>query len=140
MAAYQLAEVESEKGMERRVGAVGQIGAGQMGHVLIVALLAVRVDIVTAPVAAQIAVECRADVIKLVEERDQFLVEALIQKARQTERHQVEHLMAIDKVALHLESDAAALAGQAAVAKPQWSNPRLQAMRVTVPCLRDRDQ
>ena len=67
----------------------------------------------------QVPLEMRADVIELVKERDELVVEILVEKARQTERNQVEHFLAVDDEVLHLVGDAAAATHQVAAAKPK---------------------
>jgi len=64
--------------------------------------------------------------VQLVENRDELLVERLIEEARQTERHEIEHLPPIDEAALHLIVAPAALGNQSAVAEAQRSHAGLQ--------------
>ena len=79
--------------------------------------------------AAQVALEVRTDVVQLVEQRDELVVEILIEKARQVERHEVEHLASVDEVALDLiQTAAAAPSRQLAVTKTQRRDARLQAV------------
>ena len=87
--------------------------------------------------AAQVAVEVGADVKQLVKQRDELVVEVLVEEARQAEGHQVEHVALTDDEALHLVGDAAPLAGEAALAEAQRRDPRLQAVLPAAPRLRD---
>ena len=119
--------------MQRRVGPLGEIVARQVGHVGVVAALAARVDRAPALVAAEVAVERRADVIKLVKESDELVVEILVEETRQAKRHHVEHLLFADKVALHLIGGAAPSSPrQVAVAEAQGRHACLQAVRPIV--------
>src|SRR5262249_51653393 len=88
--------------------------------------LAVRVQGIPSLVPAQVPLEFRADVIELVEERDELVIEWLIKEARQAEGHQVKHLAVIDNVALHLVGDALAAADQLPIAEAQRSDTGLQ--------------
>src|SRR5262249_3679712 len=94
----QLGEVQARRLVEHRHGTVIEINAGQLAHVAVVDVLAVRMQAVAAGVAAQVAVEGRADVVKLVEQGDQLILELLIEEARQAKRYQVEHLPTVDDV------------------------------------------
>src|SRR5438094_10333878 len=86
-------------------------------------------DSVTALMASQVAVERGADVVKLVEQSNEFVVEVLIEEARQTESHHVKHFLTADKIALHLVRNASSPARQVTFMKTQRRQPCLQAMR-----------
>ena len=107
---------------------------------LVVQLLAVRVQVITPVVAAQVALELGADVVQLVEKCHELVVEVLVQETRQTERHQIQHLRIVHEVALHLIGDAAADARQLAVAEAQRRDAGLQTVRQTGARLRDGEQ
>lgn len=59
-------------------------------------------DRITARMPAEVAIECRTDVIELVENGNQLLFKCLIEKTRQAEGEKIEHLTAIHKKPLHL--------------------------------------
>src|SRR5579875_1329540 len=105
-----------------------QVGAGQMGHVGVIEAFAARVQRAAAFMTPQVAVEIGTDVIKLVEQRDELFVEILIEKARQTERHQVEDFASVDEIALQLIETVALPPRQSAVTEAHGSDPRLQAV------------
>src|SRR5207245_3856471 len=124
----ELREVQAQKGVQRRVGAVAQVRTGEVGHVLIVAALAVRVNRVAAFMTAQVALKCRADVVEFVEKRDELVVEVLVEETGQAEGYHVEHFPVADKIALHLVRYAPPPARQTSLVEPQRRNPRLQAV------------
>lgn len=67
MAVAELREVQAQEGVKVGVRAASQVIAGQVAHLVVVVLLTMRVDLVAAAVAAQVAVESGTDVVKLVE-------------------------------------------------------------------------
>ena len=115
----QLGEVEPQETVQARIGFSRQVSTGQVDHVFIIVALAVRVKLIAAAVPAQIAVKRWADVIKLVEQRDELVVEILIEIARQAKRQQVKVLMVPQKVTLDVERHAAPLSGQLPLGKAQ---------------------
>src|SRR5258708_1660940 len=84
----ELLEVQPQEGGEPRVGVLRQVRTAKLGRKFIVRTLAVRMKMVPPRMAAQVAVERGADVVQLVEERHHFLVEVLVEIARQAERQQ----------------------------------------------------
>ena len=56
---------------------------------------------------------------QLVKERDKLVIEFLIQKARQAERDQIKHLLAVHNVALHLKGNAVARTAQRTIAEAE---------------------
>src|SRR5262245_11959731 len=112
----------------------------QVRHVVVVGLLALRVQVVAPGVPAQVAVEGRADVIQLVEERDELVLEGLVEETRQAERHQVEHLDAIDEVALHAVADAVPVTDQGALVETERGDAGLQTEVATAAGLRHAEQ
>lgn len=131
----ELREVEAEEGVQIGIGMTGQVFTRQARHVFVIVALAARVQLAAPLVAAQIAVEFRADVIKLVEERDEFIVEILVLKARQAEGHHVEEFMIAEEISLHLEFRVAPAALELPVGKPERRDPRLQPVGAPVACL-----
>src|SRR5262249_4969871 len=95
---------------------------------------AVRMHGVASVMAAHVAVEGRSDVVQLVEQGHEFPFEILVQKPRQAEGHDIEHLGSADEVALHLIGDGAAAAKEPAMGKTKRSEAGLQAMTVVGPC------
>src|SRR5689334_10650325 len=79
----QLAEIQTQEGMQRRVGAIAQILPSQPGHLVVVFLLTVRMDAVPTAMPAQVAVEVRVDVVQLVKQGDELVVEILVEESRQ---------------------------------------------------------
>src|SRR6266849_3188809 len=128
----ELAEVEAEKRMQMGLGIARQISTGKCGHLLVVLLLAVRVNGISAVMPPQIAVERRADVKQLVKDGDQLIVETEIDKARQAEGDEIEKLAAVDEIALDLIDDAAAPAAEPAIAEPHRCHAGLQAVTSAV--------
>src|SRR5258708_1340202 len=111
-----------------------------MGHVVIVAALAASVKSAASLMPSQIAFESSADVIKFVEKRDELVVEILIEETRQAESHQVEHLAAVDDVALHLEERAVPSPREPAMSKAKRRDSGLQAEGSAAACLRHAEQ
>lgn len=70
----------------------GQVFFRQTAHVLVVLFLAVRMDVVVSFEAPDVSVEGRADVIQLVQDGDHLLAKTVLEKSRQVEREDVEHL------------------------------------------------
>ena len=124
----KLGEIHAQERKQRRVRVATKIGLGQLSHVGVVVPLAVRMDGIAAGMAAQIAVELRADVEQLVEQRHELVVERLIQKPRETERHQIQNVLAVDDEPLHLIVHAAMPPDERAAVKPQRRHSRLQAV------------
>src|SRR6266545_1911296 len=140
MTGEQLGEVQTQEGQQRRVGIAGEVRPRQVTHVLVVIPLAVRMDGVAALVAAQVAVEGRADVVKFVEQGDELVVETLVEKPRQAEGHEVQELVIAKEIALDLIGDAAALACQPAAGEAQWCYPGLQATSAAISRLGDGEE
>src|SRR5439155_16115981 len=124
----ELAEVQAEKGVQVGVRIAGQILAGQAGHLLVIFLLAVRVNGISAVVPPQVAVKGRTNVKEFVKDRDKLLIERQLEKARQTKSHEVEDFAAVDEIALNLKGDATATAAEPAVAEAQRRDAGLQPM------------
>src|SRR5262249_45244300 len=103
----QLCEIKPQKRVQFRSGAVRKVGAGEIGHVLVVAPLAMGVDCVPSLMASQIAVKSWPDVVELVEQGDELVIEVLVEKTRQTKRHHVKHFLVADEITLHLVRNAA---------------------------------
>jgi hypothetical protein len=140
MTVLQLCEIQAEKGVQIRVSSVTEIGPSQVRHVLVVAAFAVRVQIATAGMAAQVPVERRADVVELMKKGYQLVVEILVQKTGQAKRYYIEHFPIAQEIALHLVERAAPTAVELTVAKPQGRHPGLKAVRPGTAGLRHREE
>src|SRR5262245_17670990 len=97
-------------------------------------------DRVATGVAAEVAVERRANVIEFVEHRHQFLVESLVEEPGQAKGEQVEHLAAAHEETLHLIFDRPVAAREPAISEPQRSDPSLEPVATAVPRWREADQ
>src|SRR5262245_10158131 len=86
----QRAKFPLEKSVELSRGTAFEIAVDQPLHFTVIIALAVRVDVVAAPHASDVAVEPRIDVIQLVENGDHLLAEGMVEKPRQVEREDVE--------------------------------------------------
>src|SRR5579872_63960 len=82
----QAAKIELEELIEFRRRRAAKILLDEPVHFPVVFLLAVRMDVVAAVHAADVAVKSRADVIQLVKDRDELLAKGMIEEARQVER------------------------------------------------------
>ena len=80
MPVLQLGEVQAQETVQRAFGAVVQVGPGQLGHAGVIVAFAVRVQGIPALVMAQVALELGADVVQLVEKRDELVVEVLVEE------------------------------------------------------------
>src|SRR5438105_4820582 len=80
------------------------------------------------------------EVMEVVDQRDELVVELLIQKARQAKRQQIQVFVLVQEQALHLVGDAAPFALQIAFGKAQRRDARLQPMPPAVARLEDTDQ
>src|SRR5262249_35581958 len=136
----ELGETQPEEFMDGWIGLMGQIFAGEFGHRAVVVALAVGMDLIAALVAAEVAIEERAGVVELVEERDELAVEVLIEEARQAEGHEVEKLVAADKIALQLIGDVAPRPREGAAAETQRCDACLQPVRPGLARLHGPDQ
>ncbi len=114
------------------IGVLLQIALHEFGHLLVVSIFRVRVNGIAAGVASKIAVERRAHVIKLVENRDQFLLEALVEKPRQAEREQIEHLAIVHEVTLYLILDVTMSAGECPFAEAEGGYAGLKTVTAAV--------
>jgi hypothetical protein len=90
--------------------------------------------------ASQVAIEGRTDVIQLVKQRDKLVVEILIEKARQTERHEIEHLTTVDEISLHPILSGAPPICQLSAAEAHGRDTRLQTVPPDAACLRHPDE
>src|SRR5262249_1602194 len=99
-----------------------------------------RVPVTAPPMTAQVAIEGRADVAQLVEQRDELLIEGLIAEARQADGHKAEHPDAVEKVALPAAANPTALPGKDAPGKAQGGDPRLQPAGAAATGLRHAEQ
>ena len=120
--------------MPQKIDALGRRRAAEIfthesAHRPVVLALAVRVHVVAAVHAANIAVELRADVIQLMENRDQFFPERMVEKPRQIEGEDVEHLAVAVVETLERPAATAAARQERAVLKPHRRELGLQAMR-----------
>src|SRR5262249_50483467 len=140
VALVELPEVEAEEVEKRGVRPGGKVFAGELGHAAVVFALAAGVKVAAAVVAAEVAVEEWADVVELVEDRDEFPVEILVEEARQAEGHEVEELALAMEIALHLIKDIAARAREGAAAKAQRGDAGLQAVWLRVARLQAADE
>lgn len=113
----QLCEVEAEESVEGGVGTGSEVATGQHRHVSIVGAFAVGVKSAAAVESAEVALEGGTDVVQFVEEGDELIVETLIEETGQAEGDEIEHLPAIDEVALDLIIDAFASAGELSAAE-----------------------
>lgn len=136
----QLLEVQSQESGEAWIRSSAHVGASEMGHLAIVPFLAVGMQMIPALMSSQVAVELRADVIKLVKERHEFMVKVLIEKSRQTKRHEVKILMIVVEVTLDLKDRAAVLPLQVALLESKRRDTGLQAMESAGAGLREADQ
>lgn len=132
-----LGEIQTQKSVQLRVGATLEILAGHGQHFQIVALLASRVNRVSSLMPAQIPVESRADVKQLVKDRHELVVEAAIEKSRQTERDDVVDLFSLVKELLNLKRHSAMDANPLAIAKTHGRDASLQTMAAEVARLRE---
>jgi len=136
----ELREAEPQESENVGITGLGQVFACQPRHLLIVESLAARVNRIAAAVPAQVAVECRTNMVQFVEQRDEFLVEIQLQKARETKRHQVKHFAPADEVALHLEDDVLAPPRQGSVAEAERRHSGLEPVSAPRARLRYREQ
>jgi hypothetical protein len=140
MPLLQLGESQPQEGVQFWVGFAAEVRSRQTGHLLIVDALAVRVDGISAPVAAEVAVELRTDVKQFVEQGDELVIKVLIEKPRQAEGDEIKKLPPLSEVTLDLIGDAPLLPGELAIAKSQGGDSGLQAMSPPATGLRHGEQ
>jgi hypothetical protein len=75
VALFKLREIHAQERVQTRVGLAGQIRARMVRHGFIIRALTVRVNVASARMPAQVAIECRADVMQFMKERDHLLIE-----------------------------------------------------------------
>src|SRR5579871_4997320 len=78
--------------------------------------------------APEVAVKRGCNMVQLVEERDELVIEFLIEKTRQAKRHDIQHFPVADKIALHLVRNSSPPPSQPAFMETQGRYPGLQTM------------
>jgi hypothetical protein len=126
--------------MEVSISALAKVLSRQVRHVGIVTPFTPGVDGIPASMAAEVAVKCRADVVKLMKNGDELVVEILIKEARQTKAHDVKVFGDTKEIALNLKSDTALLLCQLPVWKSKGSDARLEAVSAAVSGQSDAEQ
>lgn len=111
-----------------------QIHLYQPLHGTIVFCTRMAVHGVPARMPAEIAIKLRADVVKLVEDRDEFLLEWEIQKAWQAECDDVFHFHIVHTIALNAVFPLPNRASRCTIAEAQWRKPGDHAVAMRIAC------
>ena len=94
----------------------------------------------TPSVPTKVAVELRAHVVQLVDDRHQFVVEIPIQEPRQAKGNEIENFTPVRDEALHLVGRPAVSRRERSTLKTHRRHAGLQAMSPSVACPNDREQ
>lgn len=135
VAVLELCKVEPEEIVMAGGLLLAEILPSHCGHLLVVFGFAMGMNRVAPLMPPEISIELRADVIELMEQRDQLFFERLIEKSGEAKSDEVEHLDIIDDKALDLVGDPFSFSKEIAFLKSQGSDASLKPVGVAIASL-----